>query len=351
MKKISIIIFLVFIASYTDAQTGAFKVTNSSAIQLGYQNYRWLGFGFNSASPTSNQSQWAIEHWDGGLNFWKPWPSANAGNYKLILADGGCVGINCHPLVYNISAPNSDKLHVNGKITSRGHFTWSDSRTKCQINNLDPALNTLLTLRTVSYFDRVNITIGNYQHDSIQNGDSTKYFPSMGSEYCDTLKHFGLIAQEVKNIYPSLVSETQSGVLALNYVEIVPLLIKSTQELNSIIEGQKLEIENLRQEIVNWKGKTIDSPSDKTRLFQNNPNPFNGNTTFTYFIDENTAISSAVIEVRNIMGMLQTTLSLGDRSGLGEIEYNGSSLTHGYYIFTLKINGSVKDSKMFLKEN
>ena len=51
------------------------------------------------------------------------------------------------------------------------------------------------------------------------------------------------------------------------------------------------------------------------------------------------------------MGNLKNTLTLGDRSGMGQIEYNGSSLSHGYHIFTLKVNGSIKDSKMFLKEN
>lgn len=348
--KLSFGLYLLFsISQSLNAQIGAFKVSGDRA-QIGYQNYRWLGFGFKASSPTSNESQWGIEHWDGGLNFWKPWPSPNNGNYKMFIADWGCVGINCTPNVYNSNNPNSDRLHVNGKIVSRGHFTWSDERTKCQITNLSPALNKILSLRTVSFYDRANITIGNYQSDTISNGDSSKTFSPMGSEYCDTTKHFGLIAQEVRNILPSLVSETKSGVLALNYVEIVPLLIKSTQEQQTIIDSLNLQIQNLRQEIVNWKGRTLDTPADNTRLFQNNPNPFDAHTTFSYFIDENTTINSATIEVRNIMGNLQTTLTLGDRSGIGSIEYDGSSLNSGYYIFTLKINGSVKDSKMFLKE-
>jgi hypothetical protein len=51
------------------------------------------------------------------------------------------------------------------------------------------------------------------------------------------------------------------------------------------------------------------------------------------------------------MGNLKATLSLGDRSGLGQVDFDGSNLTQGYYIYTLKLNGSIKDSKMFLKEN
>ena len=50
------------------------------------------------------------------------------------------------------------------------------------------------------------------------------------------------------------------------------------------------------------------------------------------------------------MGNLKTTIPLTDRSGVGEITYDGSLLTLGYYIYTLKVNGGVKDSKMFLIE-
>ena len=85
-------------------------------------------------------------------------------------------------------------------------------------------------------------------------------------------------------------------------------------------------------------------------MFQNTPNPFDGITKISYFIDENINISIATIEVRDIMGNLKATLALGDRSGIGEVDYDGSSLTQGYYIYTLKVNGGVKDSKMFLKE-
>ncbi|MFY7862170.1 MAG: T9SS type A sorting domain-containing protein, partial [Chitinophagales bacterium] len=81
-----------------------------------------------------------------------------------------------------------------------------------------------------------------------------------------------------------------------------------------------------------------------------NPNPFDGITTISYFIDENITVSSSSIEIRDIMGNLKTTIPLTDRSGVGEITYDGSLLTLGYYIYTLKVNGGVKDSKMFLIE-
>ena len=162
---------------------------------------------------------------------------------------------------------------------------------------------------------------------------------------------YGLIAQEVDAIFPNLLGSAGNK-KSLNYTELIPVLIKGFQEQQKIIDSQKLELARLRQEIVNWQGRSIDTiGQSKSRLFQNTPNPFDGTTTITYFIDESTSVSSATIEVRNIMGVLQSTMVLQDGTGLGSIEYQGGSLTPGYYIYTLKVNGSVKDSKMFLKEN
>jgi hypothetical protein len=51
----------------------------------------------------------------------------------------------------------------------------------------------------------------------------------------DDKVHIGFKAQDIKNIYPELVSEDENGYLNVNYVEFVPLLIKSIQELQERI--------------------------------------------------------------------------------------------------------------------
>lgn len=62
-------------------------------------------------TPSEN-GDWSIEYREfatvKGLNFWKPWPSANSGNAKFFIADNGKVGIATgNPLA---------KLDVNGNI-------------------------------------------------------------------------------------------------------------------------------------------------------------------------------------------------------------------------------------------
>ena len=139
MKKTILFITTLVAIINLSAQIGAFKVTNGSAIQLGYQNYRYLSFGISPTVP--NNGAWAIEHWDGGLNFWKPSPSFNAGNYKMFITDGGYVGINMRPMDWfsmttftpsaypwwwRRSTISNFRLQIDGNAISHGWYTWSD---------------------------------------------------------------------------------------------------------------------------------------------------------------------------------------------------------------------------------
>ena len=52
-------------------------------------------------------------------------------------------------------------------------------------------------------------------------------------------KHFGLIAQEVEKIYPNLICKTSNGKMAVNYLEIIPLLLLKIQDLERQIKELK----------------------------------------------------------------------------------------------------------------
>jgi hypothetical protein len=242
-------------------------------------------------------------------------------------------------------------LWVNGRAASDGWYTYSDSSMKGSVAPLTNSLEKVLAMKPVSYVykSRKFVDQDTIPDSLFVESDSSKQMTCREEnarinalpEY-EATQHYGFIAQELKRVCPTVVAEL-GPTEGINLPEIVPILVQAIQEQQQIIQ-------DLRQEIENWKGKTIDMTTSKTKLFQNTPNPFDGTTTISYFIDENAIVSSATIEVRDIMGNLKTTLSLGDRSGLGQIDFDGSNLTQGYYIYTLKLNGSIKDSKMFLKE-
>lgn len=49
-------------------------------------------------------------------------------------------------------------------------------------------------------------------------------------------KHFGLIAQEVEQIYPNLVFTNSKNVKHVNYIELIPVMIQKIQDLQKQID-------------------------------------------------------------------------------------------------------------------
>jgi hypothetical protein len=350
MKKMGIKVLLALVLSISiqlQAQNGAFRVRNVStgapAVQVGYDDYRYLSFGKSSSTP--NNGAWAIENWDGGLNFWKPWPTTNNGNYKMFIHDQGFVGINGKPDpgrvrscgFLGMSTCSNFRLQVFGNAIANDWYTYSDSSLKENVVNIQNVLPSILKMKPIEYSYKAIKLIANTSTEAeIKEGMNTENTPTT-----DPKRRYGFTVQEVSRIFPNLAEEFNENVGVVNYVGFVPLLVKGMQEQQTIIES-------LKQEIADLKGKTVYTDVDKTKLFQNDPNPYRGSTNFTYFIDENVAVSNAIIEIRNIMGVLQSSITLGDRSGLGKVSFDSNGLTDGYYIYTLKINGSIKDSKMML---
>ena len=77
-------------------------------------------------------------------------------------------------------------------------------------------------------------------------------------------QHYGLIAEEVEKVLPTLVKQSKfdattdeslaTGIApaavdfkALNYTELIPIIIKGMQEQQTIIEKQQQQINQLRQ--------------------------------------------------------------------------------------------------------
>ena len=55
-------------------------------------------------------------------------------------------------------------------------------------------------------------------------------------ESFESQRHYGVSAQELQAFYPNLVREAQDGYLSVNYLEMVPILIRGIQELRHKME-------------------------------------------------------------------------------------------------------------------
>jgi hypothetical protein len=104
---------------------------------------------------------------------------------------------------------------------STGWVADSDIRLKDIEKPIENAVESLSTLQTVYY--------------SWKDSENEK-------------QHLGLIAQEVESVFPEIVSESSiTGMKGVNYIELIPVLVKAIQELKAELEIAKAEIQTLKQ--------------------------------------------------------------------------------------------------------
>lgn len=107
----------------------------------------------------------------------------------------------------NVMITPSGNMHVNGTVFAHRVNTLSDGRTKDNIEMLKEDENeTFMKLQPITY---------------TQSGK----------------KRIGLLAQDVKELYPSLIEETD-GIMSIDYIGLIPILINEIKQLKkSIIQN------------------------------------------------------------------------------------------------------------------
>ena len=159
-------------------------------------------------------------------------------------------------------------------------------------------------------------------------------------------KHYGLIAQELQKIYPTLVTENQDGYLAVNYIEIIPLLVRSIQELNAKVE----QYENGGTPVYKAQTRTADAEATAvdaivTTLYQNTPNPFTESTLIRCDVADD--IVQADLYIYNMNGEQIEEYSVTER-GETSVTIDGGSLSAGMYLYALIVDGQVIDTKRMI---
>ncbi|MDA3930032.1 MAG: tail fiber domain-containing protein [Prolixibacteraceae bacterium] len=106
----------------------------------------------------------------------------------------------------------------DGTAKTRGIVVESDSTLKEDIEEIDSQVEKVKKLKSVNYKWKTN------------NGNDKS---AKGNN-----KTYGLLAQDLEKIYPDMVMTNDSGVKAIYYMELIPVLIQVTQEQQAIIEQQ-----------------------------------------------------------------------------------------------------------------
>lgn len=241
MKNLLIFLFTFIFCSFSSISIaqGQFKIRNDAFIHVGYDIYKSITFG-NQNTYLPNNGFYAIEAWNNGLNFWKPWPNPQGyGNYILYLRPDKNVGIGSQ-------GSSAYKLYVAGKIRCTTLTETSDIRLKRNINPLSGSLSKLMVLNPISYQFKT-ATPKNNDIDKANLSEVKLKTMEGDINPQDNNTHIGLSAQDVKKVLPELVTEDENGMLGIRYSGMIPLLIDALKEQQAQIEALKAEVAALKK--------------------------------------------------------------------------------------------------------
>ena len=243
-------------------------------------------------------------------------------------------------------------VHISGNLTTLNLFISSDSRQGENIVSLNErgegtnTLDNLLSMNVIEY--NMKSRIMEEHRDDIgknmteEERAAYEYLKKDEMKMCSR-RHFGIDAEELQKIYPDLVLEGQDGYLSVNYVELVPILIRSIQELKQELDEVKGET---KAKAHSFSSETTDLIAGVTGnvLYQNTPNPFKEKTVIRFNLAEN--VKNAFIYIFDMQGTLQKQIAV--TPSMQSVIINGYELTPGMYIYSLIVNGKEIDTKRMI---
>ena len=225
---------------------------------------------------------------------------------------------------------------IIGDLTATNMYTTSDIRLKNNVSDISEGessntLDKLMDVNVIKYNlkDEVFGSDGSEKSEMIENATS--------------LLHFGVSAQELLEIYPNLVKEGQDGYLAVNYTELIPVLIRSIQELKQELDVVKGSGESRMTQSAAFTDLELQRLA-KNVLYQNTPNPFKGQTTIRFQLADNPM--NAAICIFDMTGKMLKKLPIS--SGETSVAVNGWELGEGMFLYTLLVNGQEIDTKRMI---
>lgn len=246
------------------------------------------------------------------------------GNLMIVKGDGR-VGIGT-------TSPNVNyKLSVAGGIYSTGAVAGnigsfntiygylvgsSDRNLKAKIKEDYSSYEGLYTLKTYNY---------------VYKGDDTER------------NQFGVMAQEVQEVYPELVHDSEEKGLGVNYTGMIPLLIRAVQDQKQTIESLQKEVKELKSKISDNTelAEVLGIEGERMTIF---PNP--SSSVANISLKGNTR-GDVSLEVVNLNGeVVQRVAANGSKSA----EINTSEMLKGVYFVRYMRDGKVVETKRLLIE-
>lgn len=264
----------------------------------------------------------SVGHWTGGQEF----QIVNLGGYDMValIPKSGWYGSlgtlsNYFGYAYidHVYSPNYD--------------TWpSDGRLKENVKNITNGIALINKLRPVHY------DVIDSFYDKIPEDVRTKV-------KAEGKNRMGFIAQEVAEIFPAMVhQEPMSGYYGIGTMDLIPVLVQAIKEQQIQLDALRYQLENPDKTQRESEEELI---SNGTHLEQNFPNPFDSETSVSYFIAPEA--NSASIMIFDMKGTLLRTYDKLEK-GKGSIIIESGQLTPGMYMYSLIVNGVELDYKRMI---
>lgn len=143
------------------------------------------------------------------------------------------VGKNLYSFKYRNSTINEDTITITRCGTTHYDIDYNPASDKRLKKNIMPLQSALLEIGKLKIYS--------FEYDKPKNYNA--YLPNG--------KHYGFMAQELKDVYPTFVQKNNVGYYSVNYQEMVPILIKGMQEQQAQINDLKKEIEYIKSLVKN----------------------------------------------------------------------------------------------------
>ena len=256
---------------------------------------------------------------------------------------------------FGISTPVSDGRfagYFSGNVKVTGTLVAtvvsnSDLRLKEEVRELNEddegTLDKLNLLSPISYKYNADLLEPNTVNSTEKANEGKRSNTWTNPVYEKT--HFGLVAQELQQVYPDLVYENDNGYLSVNYTELIPVLIQSIKELNAKVEQLSSPLVR-KAKIVGEETTDIESAiTDIAGMNQNVPNPFSGKTDIAIYLPE--TVKTAMLYIYDLSGK-QMEQHVIEGRGDTIMTIHADKMDAGMYIYSLIADGKVVATKRMI---
>ncbi len=236
-------------------------------------------------------------------------------------------------------------VHIEGDLTVDGTYPSSDIKLKKDVRVIEEDVISKLESLQIIRFKKKHYS----EYEELSDTTDRMIIEAELQSERFTKDRIGLIAQELQLTFPEVVKETNSGYLAVDYNQLIPVLVKAITEQQVQIEELQAAIESgeaLKGAAVNSSSSDpLSSDAGASALYQNAPNPFTEETSISFSLSE--TVESATLFIYNMSGKQLKSYSLHD-SGDSKIRINGGELDAGMYMYSLVADGDLIGTKQMI---